>query len=108
MRASVILMGGCLGRFGRFVMPPPGGCAIGKRPVDFHVSAMKRLGAVVVSKEGGIDAYVPSDGLTGSDVRLPFPSVGATQNTLIAAMAAKGISRIYNASSEPEIWDLCD
>ena len=108
MRASVILMGGCLGRFGRFVMPPPGGCAIGKRPVDFHVSAMKRLGAVVVSKEGGIDAYVPSDGLTGGDVRLPFPSVGATQNTLIAAMAAKGISRIYNASSEPEIWDLCD
>ena len=56
MRASIILMGGCLGRFGRFVMPPPGGCAIGKRPVDFHVHAMRSLGAQVISEDGGIDA----------------------------------------------------
>lgn len=108
MRASIILMGGCLGRFGRFVMPPPGGCAIGKRPVDFHVHAMRSLGAHVISEEGGIDAEVGTEGLTGCNIRLPFPSVGATQNILIAAMRARGATKIYNASLEPEIWDLCN
>lgn len=108
MRASIILMGGCLGRFGRFVMPPPGGCAIGRRPVDFHVHSMRSLGAHVVSEAGGVDAYVTQDGLKGCDIRLPFQSVGATQNILIAAMGAKGVTRIFNASSEPEIWDLCN
>lgn len=108
MRASIILMGGCLGRFGQFVMPPPGGCAIGRRPVDFHVRAMQSLGAHVVSEAGGVDAQVPKEGLTGCDIKLPFPSVGATQNILIAAMGSKGVSRVFNASLEPEIWDLCN
>lgn len=108
MRASVILMGSCLGRFGRFVMPPPGGCAIGKRPVDFHVDAMRKLGAHVESEDGGIDAYTGKEGLKGNMIKLPFPSVGATQNTLLAAMYAAGITTIRNASMEPEIWDLCD
>ncbi len=108
MRASVILMGSCLGRFGRFVMPPPGGCAIGKRPVDFHVDAMRRLGARIVSEDGGIDAFVPVGELTGCEIRLPFPSVGATQNILLASVCAAGATKIINASREPEIWDLCD
>ena len=107
MRASILLMGSCLGRFGRFVMPPPGGCAIGKRPIDFHVSAMRQLGADISGNSGGVDAYVGGHGLMGCDIRLPFPSVGATQNCLIAAMGAKGSTRIFNASSEPEVWDLC-
>ena len=108
MRASVILMGSCLGRFGRFVMPPPGGCAIGKRPVDFHVDAMRRLGAEVINEDGGIDARVKKGGLSGCEIRLPFPSVGATQNILLASVCANGKTRILNASREPEIWDLCD
>lgn len=85
---------------------PPGGCAIGKRPIDFHVSAMRQLGADISGNSGGVDAYVGRHGLKGCDIRLPFPSVGATQNCLIAAMGARGSTRIFNASSEPEIWDL--
>ena len=107
MRASILLMGSCLGRFGHFVMPPPGGCAIGKRPVDFHVAAMRQLGAQVLYEDGGVHANVPAAGLTGCDIRLPFPSVGSTQNILLAAVCAKGQTRITNAASEPEIWDLC-
>lgn len=107
MRASVILMGSCLGRFGKFVMPPPGGCAIGRRPVDFHADAMRKLGAHVVSEDGGIDAYVEKGGLKGNEIRLPFPSVGATQNILLASVCAEGQTKIRNASMEPEIWDLC-
>lgn len=108
MRASILLMGSCLGRFGRFVMPPPGGCAIGKRPIDFHVSVMRQLGADISESLGGVDARAEAHGMKGCDIRLPFPSVGATQNCLIAAMSAEGSTRIFNASLEPEIWDLCD
>ena len=69
---------------------------------------MRKLGAHVESEDGGIDAYTGKEGLKGNMIKLPFPSVGATQNTLLAAMCAAGITTRRNASMEPEIWDLCD
>lgn len=108
MRASILLMGSCLGRFGRFLMPSPGGCAIGKRPVNFHIDAMNSLGATVCEKDGEVSGTVGQEGLTGGRITLPFPSVGATQNALLAASCAVGGTELFNASKEPEIWDLCD
>lgn len=107
MRASILLMGSCLGRFGEFAMPSPGGCAIGSRPVNYHVSAMNAMGAVVKETEAGVRGHVPKGGLFGCRLSLPFPSVGATQNVLLAAICAKGTTELLNASREPEIWDLC-
>ena len=108
MRASILLMGSCLGRFGQFSMPSPGGCAIGKRPVNFHVDAMNSLGASVCENEDGVSGSVSEGGLIGGRITLPFPSVGATQNVLLAASCASGGTELLNASKEPEIWDLCD
>jgi UDP-N-acetylglucosamine 1-carboxyvinyltransferase len=103
MRASVVVMGPLLARLGRADVSLPGGCAIGARPVNFHLKAFEALGAEVTVKEG----YISARGrLTGRRVRLPFPSVGATENVLMAASLARGRTIIENAAREPEIGDL--
>lgn len=108
MRASILLMGGCLGRFHEFSMAAPGGCAIGKRPVNLHVAAMNAMGAEVTNDERGVSGKAGGEGLKGCRIQYPVSSVGATQNALIAAALAEGATELVGASREPEIWDLCE
>ena len=105
MRASVILLSAVLVRSGEIALPLPGGDAIGKRPVDFHIAGLQAMGAEVEIADGVIYAKAPN-GLAGTDFTLPFPSVGATENLMIAATGAAGKSIIRNAALEPEIDDL--
>ena len=105
MRASVLVLGPLLGRYGETRVSLPGGCAIGTRPVDLHIRAMQALGAVVELADGYIQARAPG-GLTGGRVVFPNISVGATENAMIAASLAKGTSELVNVAREPEIVDL--
>jgi UDP-N-acetylglucosamine 1-carboxyvinyltransferase len=105
MRASVLVLGPLLARRGEAKVSLPGGCAIGARPVDFHLSALEALGAAFSIENGYIHGTAPS-GLKGAVMKLPFPSVGATENALMAASLAEGTSVIENAAREPEIADL--
>ena len=105
MRASVLVLGPLLGRYGEARVSLPGGCAIGTRPVDLHVRAMQALGAVVELADGYIQARAPG-GLSGGRVVFPNVSVGATENAMIAASLAKGTSELVNVAREPEIVDL--
>lgn len=100
MRGSVFFAGPLLARFGRCRLTVPGGCPLGQRPVDFHAMGLKTLGA----EEDG-DIY--SGSLTGGRIRLPYPSVGATENLILAALGASGTTTIQNAAREPEIVCLC-
>lgn len=104
MRASVFLMGPLLGRFRKVRISYPGGCAIGPRPINLHIKALERIGAVVEESFGFIDAEAAE--LTGGEVNFDFPSVGATENAMMAAVLAKGTTIIRNAAREPEIVDL--
>ena len=106
MRSSVILMGALLGRVGEAYVDYPGGCVIGERPIDWHLSGLEKLGAQIWTEGSRIHAYV--DELKGACVNLPFPSVGATQNIILAAATAKGTTVIKNAAREPEVTVLCD
>jgi UDP-N-acetylglucosamine 1-carboxyvinyltransferase len=105
MRASNLVLGPLLARAGRAVVSLPGGCAIGARPMDIHVTALERMGAQIDLRDGYLHAEAPG-GLKGARVPLRFPSVGATENTLMAATLAKGTTVIENAAREPEIVDL--
>jgi UDP-N-acetylglucosamine 1-carboxyvinyltransferase len=105
MRASVLVLGPLLARRGEAKVSLPGGCAIGARPVDFHLSALEALGAKFTIESGYIHGTAPG-GLRGAGIRLPFPSVGATENALMAATLAQGTTVIENAAREPEIVDL--
>lgn len=107
MRSSVIFLGAILGRTGKAVLSTPGGCEIGLRPIDMHISAMEQLGASVGEEHGRLH-FECKDGLHGARVILPFPSVGATENIMIASCVAKGTTVITNAAREPEISDLAD
>ncbi len=104
MRASVVVMGPLLARLGKAHVSLPGGCSIGARPVDFHIKAFEQMGAVVRVEKGYVS--VKADVLKGNRIRLPFPSVGATENILMAAVLAKGRTTLLNAAKEPEIQDL--
>ncbi|SEO36986.1 UDP-N-acetylglucosamine 1-carboxyvinyltransferase [Propionispora vibrioides] len=104
MRASVFLMGPLLGRFHKVRLSYPGGCAIGHRPIDLHLKALEKMGTVVKEKFGYIDAEAAS--LSGGEIYLDFPSVGATENAMMAAVLAEGVTIICNAAREPEIYDL--
>lgn len=106
LRASVLLMGSCLARFGEVTIAYPGGCSIGKRPIDFHIQAFRNMGATIEEREEEICCRCEQE-LHGADVKLPFPSVGATENIILAACKAKGITTICNAAREPEIIELC-
>ena len=107
MRASVLVLGPLLTRYGKARVSLPGGCAIGTRPVDLHIRAMQSLGAVVELADGYIQARA-SQGLSGGRVVFPMVSVGATENALMAAALAKGPSELVNAAREPEIIDLAN
>ena len=107
MRASVLVLGPLLARYGEARVSLPGGCAIGTRPVDLHIRAMQALGAVVELADGYIQARA-THGLSGGRVIFPTVSVGATENALMAAVLAKGPSELVNAAREPEIVDLAN
>lgn len=104
MRASFLVMGPLLAKVGRTKTSMPGGCAIGTRPIDLHLKGFKALGAEIDNDHGVIGAY--TDNLIGSKIYLDFPSVGATQNIMMAATLAEGETIIDNAAMEPEIVDL--
>jgi len=105
MRASNLVLGPLLARHHKAVVSLPGGCAIGARPMDIHVTALEAMGAEIELKDGYLHATAPG-GLKGARVPLRFASVGATENVLMAATLAKGTTVIENAAREPEIVDL--
>ncbi len=107
MRSSVIFLGAVLARCGRARISLPGGCELGPRPVDLHLDSLRKMGAVITEHHGEIRAHTPK-GLEGARIALAFPSVGATENIIIAASLAKGTTVITNAAREPEIEDLAD
>jgi UDP-N-acetylglucosamine 1-carboxyvinyltransferase len=107
MRASVLVLGPLLARLGEAVVSLPGGCAIGTRPIDLHLSALEQMGAQIELIDGYVHAVAP-DGLHGATIRFPFVSVGATENILMAASLANGTTIIENAAREPEITDLAE
>lgn len=104
MRSSIFIMGALLGRLGKVKVSYPGGCAIGPRPIDLHLKGLSALGAKITEKHGYVLAEGPA--LRGSDVHLDFPSVGATENIMMAAVKAQGVTFIRNAAKEPEVVDL--
>jgi UDP-N-acetylglucosamine 1-carboxyvinyltransferase len=106
MRASILVLGPLLGRFKKAKVSLPGGCAIGTRPIDIHLKALEALGAEIKISNGYVEAKTA--GLIGKKIDLPFASVGATENILMAAVFAKGTTIISNAAKEPEIIDLCN
>ena len=108
MRASFLVMGPLLTKLGRTKTALPGGCAIGARPVDLHLKGFEALGADITQGVNEIGAKAPEDGLVGKNVYLDFPSVGATQNIIMAASMAKGVTTIENAAKEPEVVDLAN
>ena len=107
MRASILVLGPLLARFGNAVVSLPGGCAIGTRPVDLHLKGLEALGAKIELGRGYIHASTES-GLVGAEYDFPVVSVGATENLLMAAALAKGETRLVNAAREPEIVDLAN
>ncbi len=107
MRASIVVLGPLLARFGRARVAMPGGCNIGSRKIDMHMRGLEHLGVEIHFEHGYIDATAPG-GLAGAPVVLDFPSVGATENLLMAAVLATGTTIIENAAREPEIGDLVD
>lgn len=107
MRASILVMGPLLARLGHAIVALPGGCAIGSRPIEQHIKGFEALGAEIHLENGNIYANA-KDGLKGTSIHLDFPSVGATQNIIMAASLAKDKTLIENAAKEPEIVDLAN
>ena len=105
MRAGVLVLGPLLAKYGVAKVSLPGGCAIGSRPIDFHLKALKKMGANIKIKDGYVIASVKNK-LKGCLIKFPNISVGATENILIAACFAKGITKLRNCASEPEVQDL--
>lgn len=106
MRSSIMLLGPMLGRMGEAVTSHPGGCSIGRRPIDLHLYALRKLGAEIRVEGEQITASAAK--LKGAEINLSFPSVGATENAVMAAAAAEGTTRIRGAAREPEIRALCE
>lgn len=106
MRASVLVLGPLLARYGQASVSLPGGCAIGARPVDIHLMGLEKMGAEIQIENGYIKAKASK--LKGATITMPFPSVGATENLMMAAVLAEGETIIENAAMEPEIDDLAD
>lgn len=107
MRSSIIFLGAMLARFGRGSATLPGGCEIGLRPIDMHIAAFRSMGVVIEESGGSMECTAPN-GLAPCRISLSFPSVGATENIMLASLAAKGETVITNAAREPEIKDLAD
>lgn len=106
MRSSLCLLGALLARCGSIVMEYPGGCVIGNRPIDLHLHALEQMGVCFHEKGNRICGEAP-EGLHGAEIVLAFPSVGATENIVLAAVTARGITRIQGAAREPEVEALC-
>lgn len=104
MRSSILFLGSILSRFGEAQIGYPGGCAIGERPIDLHIQAMKKMGVEIKEKDGIL--HCKAKRLKGTKINFVFPSVGATENIMLLAVKAKGQTTIYNAAKEPEIIDL--
>ena len=104
MRASFLVLGPLLARFGRARVSTPGGCAIGARPVNLHLEGLQQLGASIRLQQGYVEAEAKR--LRGAHIALEFPSVGATENLMMAATLAEGTTTIENAACEPEVADL--
>lgn len=107
MRASILVLGPILARFGHCEVSLPGGCAIGQRPVDLHLKALEAMGAVIKINHGYIEASAPN-GLVGAKIVFDKVTVGGTENTVMAAALAKGTTTIINAAKEPEVVQLCE
>lgn len=105
MRSSIMLLGSLLGRLGEAFLPYPGGCVIGKRPIDLHLQALREMGAELTEEPEGLRAVCAHP--AGARIRLPFPSVGATENVVLLAVRAEGDTILQNAAREPEITELC-
>lgn len=105
MRSSIVFLGAIVARCGEAVLTYPGGCELGPRPIDLHLSALRRLGVAVEEEHGRIRCCATR--LRGTEITLPFPSVGATENILLAACTAEGTTVLRHAAREPEIADLC-
>lgn len=105
MRSSIVLLGSLLGRTGEITIPYPGGCTIGERAIDFHLNAMKLMNVTIEEEDGLIHGV--TSGVKGNTIRFVNPSVGATQNVILAAVLAEGTTYIHNAAREPEITELC-
>jgi len=106
MRGSILVLGPLLARFGEAKVSLPGGCAIGTRPVDLHITALEEMGATITIDSGYINAKAPKGGLQGTKIIFPKISVGATENLMMAATLAKGETILENVAKEPEITDL--
>lgn len=107
MRSSIVFLGAILAKCGKARLSYPGGCELGPRPIDLHISSLRQLGVIIEEKSGFLECSVPN-GLVGTDISLGFPSVGATENIILAACLAKGETFIINAAQEPEIIDLAN
>ena len=105
MRSSIVFMGAVLGRTGKCELSYPGGCELGPRPIDMHITALRQLGVKISEEHGRISCVCPK-GIRGAVIDLPFPSVGATENIMLAAVCGEGETLIRNAAREPEIRDL--
>lgn len=106
MRASIVVMGPILAINGQARVSMPGGCSIGSRPIDLHLRGFEQMGATITQNAGYIEAK--ADKLKGAHIYLDFPSVGATQNLILAATLAEGVTTLENAAREPEIVDLAN
>jgi UDP-N-acetylglucosamine 1-carboxyvinyltransferase len=108
MRASVLVLGPLVARFGRARVSLPGGCAIGARPIDIHLKGLEAMGATVLLEHGYVDVTAPAGGLLGARIVLDLPSVTGTENLMMAASLARGDTTIENAAQEPEIIELAE
>jgi UDP-N-acetylglucosamine 1-carboxyvinyltransferase len=108
MRASVLALGPLIARFGKARVSLPGGCAIGARPIDLHLAALTKMGAEVFLEAGDVVARAPDDGLKGAEISFDKVSVTGTENLMMAATLARGLTTIHNAAREPEVKDLAE